>query len=149
MRKDNPPIENPILNLMDKRKKKLHFRYTNTDSINYELWLEWIPWKGRITWPKTNTIHGFEIPYKEPKTNFLGSFEKSLSHDIHSNHNRLILPKKCIRTQKYTLCTEPNYGLHVIGKCSWKNRDFEKIHFGKINRNLDLCWIVFPIKSSR
>ena len=33
MRKDNPPIENPILNLMDKRKKKLHFRYTNTDFI--------------------------------------------------------------------------------------------------------------------
>ena len=36
MRKDNPPIENPILNLMDKRKKKLHFRYTNTDFINYD-----------------------------------------------------------------------------------------------------------------
>ena len=33
MRKDNPPIENPILNLMDKRKKKINFRYTNTDFI--------------------------------------------------------------------------------------------------------------------
>ena len=36
MRKNNPPIENPIFNLMDKRKKTLHFRYTKTDFINYE-----------------------------------------------------------------------------------------------------------------
>ena len=36
MRKNNPPIENPILNLMDKRKKKLNFRYTNTDFINFD-----------------------------------------------------------------------------------------------------------------
>ena len=36
MRKDNPPVENPILSLMDKRKKKLHFRYQNTDFVNYE-----------------------------------------------------------------------------------------------------------------
>ena len=44
MRKDNPPIENPILNLMDKRKKKLHFRYyTNTDFINYDSLFKNIP----------------------------------------------------------------------------------------------------------
>ena len=43
MRKDNPPIENPILNLMDKRKKKLHFRYTNTDFINYDSFFKNIP----------------------------------------------------------------------------------------------------------
>lgn len=29
MRKDNPSTENPILYLMDKRKKKLQFRYSS------------------------------------------------------------------------------------------------------------------------
>ena len=104
MRKVNPPIENPILNLMDKRKKKLHFRYTNTDFINYDsfsqkytIW-NWII--GNFSWKKREVVFSywkFSLNFSNYVKNFPTHYFLSIKLSIFPINDTLILPGQLIR----------------------------------------------------